>query len=94
MTGSNRSVFMQKMKLYNPNMSTNKTEYNKLKRLKILLAFAGLGKSALIAAKSIAKFGEKVKYLRCVRFKKRNKLSRFKAYRRKEKHGTELYNIR
>lgn len=85
---------MQKMKLYNPNMSNNKVEYNKLKRLKLLLAFAASGKSALIAAKSITKFGEKVKYLRCVRFKKRNKLSRFKCYRRKEKHWTELYKIR
>ena len=75
-------------------MSANKIEYNKLKRLKLTVAFAASGKSALIAAKSIAKFGQKVKYLRCVRFKKRNKLSRFKSYRRKEKHWTELYKIR
>lgn len=75
-------------------MSANKREYNKLKRLKLLLAFAASGKSAFIAAKSIAKFGQKFKYLRCVRLKKRNKLSRFKSYRRKEKHCTELYKIR
>jgi hypothetical protein len=72
-------------------MSKNKTQHNESKKINAITCAAASGKSVLNFTKFMFSFGKKAKILRIVKSKK---ISRFKSYRRKEKHWTELYKIR